>query len=193
MAGGCDAPRFAGGHVHCRVGPVETLFAIHTSPLELMARGTLMYWFLFLVFRFALRRDSGGVGIADILFVVVVADASQNALSGSYASVSEGCILVGTLVAWNVAMDWAAVRWQPVRRFLEPRPVLLVRDGRILARNLRQEFLTPEDLEAQMRQHDIASLRDVRRAYMESDGRLSFLTRVPAGGPAAPPPPSGTR
>jgi len=157
---------------------VETLFAIHTSPLELFARGSLMYWFLFLVFRFVLRRDSSGVGIADILFVVVVADASQNAMSGSYGTVSEGFILVGTLVAWNVALDWAGLRWVTVRRFLEPRPVLLVRDGRILGRNLRQEFLTPEDLEAQMRQHDIASLHEVRRAYMESDGRLSFLTRA---------------
>lgn len=152
------------------------LFAIHVSPLELIVRGTAMYWFLFLIFRFVLRRDNSGVGIADILFVVIVADASQNALSGPYSTVAEGFVLVGTLVAWNAAMDWAAFRSERVRRLLEPRPTLLIRDGRILARNLRHEFLTVEDLEAQMRQRNIASLSEVRRAYMESDGKFSFLT-----------------
>lgn len=155
---------------------MQQLFAIHVSPLELVVRGTAMYWFLFLIFRFVLRRDNSGVGIADILFVVVVADASQNAMSGPYSTIAEGFVLVATLVAWNAAMDWAAFRWRPVRRLLEPRPTLLIRDGRILARNLRQEFLTVEDLEAQMRQRNIASLAEVRRAYMESDGKFSFLT-----------------
>lgn len=155
---------------------MQELFAIHVSPLELIVRGSAMYWFLFLIFRFVLRRDASGVGIADILFVVIVADASQNALSGPYGTIAEGMLLVATLVAWNAAMDWAAFRWAPVRRLLEPRPILLIRDGRILARNLRHEFLTLEDLQAQMRQHEIASIAEVRRAYMESDGKFSFLT-----------------
>jgi len=55
---------------------LSDLFAFHVSPVELIVRGTLMYWFLFLIFRFVLRRDAGAVGIADMLLVVLVADAS---------------------------------------------------------------------------------------------------------------------
>ncbi|MBL8286927.1 MAG: DUF421 domain-containing protein [Rubrivivax sp.] len=165
---------------------IEHLFAFDTSPLELVLRGTLMYWFLFLVFRFVLRRDAGQIGIADMLFVVIVADASQNALSGSYSTVAEGCVLVATLVGWNFAMDWASFRFPALRKLVEPSPVLLVKDGRLLARNLRQEFLTPEDLEAQMRQHDITSIAEVKRAYIESDGQFSFLTRSGGSKPAPP-------
>jgi uncharacterized membrane protein YcaP (DUF421 family) len=87
------------------------LFAIHVSPLELFARGTLMYWFLLLIFRFV-RRDSGSFGVADILLVVVIADASQNGISGGYQTVAERFILVGTLVFWNYALDWASCRWE---------------------------------------------------------------------------------
>ncbi len=72
------------------------------------------------------------------------------------------------------------------RKLVEPSPVLLVKDGRLLARNLRQEFLTPEDLEAQMRQHDITSIAEVKRAYIESDGQFSFLTRSGGSKPAPP-------
>lgn len=57
----------------------SALFAFDVSPMELIVRGTLMYWFLFLVFRFVLQRDIGSVGVADVLLIVLVADASQNA------------------------------------------------------------------------------------------------------------------
>ncbi|MEO7244212.1 MAG: hypothetical protein ABIX12_03585 [Rubrivivax sp.] len=100
------------------------------SPLELIVRGTAMYWLLFLIFRFVLRRDASGVGIADILFIVVVADAAQNGLAGKYETVAEGAVLVATLVAWNVLLDWAAFRFPTVRRFAQPRPTAASRCSR---------------------------------------------------------------
>jgi uncharacterized membrane protein YcaP (DUF421 family) len=152
-----------------------SLLAIHTSPLELMLRGSLVYWFLLLVFRFVLRRDAGALGMADILFVVIVADASQNAMSGGYDTVAEGFILVGTLVFWNYLLDWASFRWKRVRFLTDPEPILLIDRGRVLARNLRREFLTRDELDAQLRQHGIDDVAQVRRAYLENDGKLSVL------------------
>ncbi|NKI94634.1 YetF domain-containing protein [Rhizobacter sp. SG703] len=153
------------------------LFSFHVSPLELVVRGTLIYWFLFLMFRFVLRRDVGSVGIADVLLVVLIADASQNAMAGGYETVAEGCVLVLTLMGWNWALDWASYRFDSVRRFAEPPPLLLVRHGRVLHRNLRQEFLTLDDLQSQLRQNGVSNLAEVRTAFMESDGRFSVITR----------------
>lgn len=155
---------------------LSALMTFHTSSLELMVRGTLMYWFLFLVFRFVLRRDTGAVGLADILFIVIVADASQNGMSGSYDTVAEGFVLVGTLVFWNVLLDWTSYRFAFMRRLTEPPPLLLIRNGRILARNLRQEFLTRADLDAKLREAGVASIAQVHKAFMESDGQFSVLT-----------------
>ncbi|KQV60454.1 hypothetical protein ASC95_03095 [Pelomonas sp. Root1217] len=154
---------------------VSGLFAIHVSPLELMLRGTLMYWFLLLIFRFVLRRDPGSFGVADILMVVVIADASQNAMSGSYDTVGEGWILVATLVFWNYALDWASYRWPLAHKLTEPPPLQLIKAGRVLGRNLRKEFLTREDLEAQLRQAGVEDVAAVRAAYLEGDGKLSVL------------------
>jgi uncharacterized membrane protein YcaP (DUF421 family) len=155
---------------------IAALFSFHVSPLEIAVRGSLMYWFLFLVFRFVLRRDAGSVGIADLLLVVLIADASQNAMAGGYDSVAEGCLLAATLVGWNYAIDWAAYRWEAVRRLVEPAPLLLVDRGRVLARNMRQEFLTRDELDAHLRQNGIASIDEVRAAYMEGDGKFSVVT-----------------
>jgi uncharacterized membrane protein YcaP (DUF421 family) len=155
---------------------MDSLFAFNVSPLELIVRGTLIYWFLFLLFRFVLRRDVGSVGIADVLLVVLIADASQNAMAGGYETVAEGGVLVLTLMGWNWLLDWATFRFDAVRRFAEPPPLLLVRHGRVLHRNLRQEFLTMDDLQSQLRQSGVGNLAEVRAAFMESDGRFSVIT-----------------
>jgi hypothetical protein len=99
------------------------LLAFHTSPLELIVRGSAMYWFLLLIFRFVLRRDPGSLGVADILFVVIVADAAQNGMSGSYDTLAEGFVLVGTLAGWNYLLDWAGYRWPAIHKLTEPPPL----------------------------------------------------------------------
>jgi uncharacterized membrane protein YcaP (DUF421 family) len=152
-----------------------SLFAINVSPLELVLRGTLTYWFLLLVFRFVLRRDPGSFGVADILMVVIIADASQNAMSGSYDTLAEGGILVATLVAWNYALDWAGYRWKPIQKLTEPPPLQLIRNGRVLGRNLRKELLTLDDLKGQLREAGVEDIGSVRAAYLEGDGKMSVL------------------
>ena len=154
-----------------------SLFQFQMHPLELVIRGTFVCWFLFLAFRFVLRREAGGIGIPDILLIVLVADASQNAMAAEYRSVPEGLVLVSTLLAWNFILDWASYHWDAMRRFVEPPPLLLVRHGRVLHRNLRREFLTLDDLQAQLRMAGVSDISAVRSAFMESDGKFSVILK----------------
>jgi uncharacterized membrane protein YcaP (DUF421 family) len=156
----------------------EQVFGLQMSWVELVLRGTAMYWFLFLLFRFVLRRDVGQIGIADVLLLVVVADAAQNGMAGEYRTVTEGMILVGTIAGWNWLLDWLAFRYKAVARFTEPPVRLLVRHGRMILANMRRELLTPDELVGQLRAQGISSLREVRHAYLESDGRVSVIRFV---------------
>ena len=153
----------------------DTYFAVAVNPWELVIRGTLVYGFLFLVFRFVLRRDTGAVGIADLLLLVLVADASQNAMSGGYTTVAEGAILVGTILGWNWLIDWASYHSPLIARFTTPPAIVLVRHGKIVHRNLRREHLSEEELAGKLRQHGVDRLRDVKVALMESDGEISVI------------------
>ena len=158
------------------------LFAFNVNPLEIVLRGTVMYWFLFLLFRFVLRRDGGSIGIADVLLLVLIADASQNAMSGAYDSIAEGCLLVGTIAGWNYGFDWASYHFQLVRKFAEPAPLLLVTRGRMLRKNMRRELITEEELWAKMREQGVSSLSEVASVFMESSGEISVLkTRASKG------------
>ena len=153
------------------------IFGISVSPLELIIRGTAMYLFLFLLFRVVVRRRVGAIGMADILILVIIADAAQNAMSGEYKSVTEGAILVGTIVVWNMAIDWLNFRVPALRPWLEPPPLLLIQNGRILRRNLRHEYVTEDELKAKLREKGVKDYSEVSEAHMESDGNVSVIKR----------------
>lgn len=153
------------------------LFAFTTHPLELVVRGTVMYWFLFLLFRFVLRRDMASIGVADVLLLVLIADASQNAMSGGYESITEGFILVGTIAGWNRLLDIAAYRVPALRRVLEAKPLVLVQDGKLMRRNLRKELITIDELMAKLREEGVDQLQGVKTVTMESDGEISVIKK----------------
>jgi uncharacterized membrane protein YcaP (DUF421 family) len=154
---------------------MKDLFGIHVPVLELMLRGTLVYWLLFLIFRFLLRRDVGAVGIADILLLVIVADAAQNAMSGGYDTFAEGAILVGTIVGWNWLLDVLSFRFKAVRRFSSPGRLTLIRQGVLQRRNLRREYITLDELHEKLREQGIEELNQVKAAYLEGDGQISVI------------------
>lgn len=151
------------------------LFGFSMPVAELIIRGTAIYWFLFLVFRFVIRRDVGAVGVADILILVLVADASQNAMAGEYTSVSDGFVLVATLIGWNMLFDRLSYRFPWFRNIAEAKPLCLVKDGKLIRRNMRREYITEEELNAKLRAHGVESLQQVKRATLEHDGNISVI------------------
>jgi uncharacterized membrane protein YcaP (DUF421 family) len=153
------------------------LFGLSVSPWELVVRGTAMYVFLFLLFRVVVKRRVGSVGMADILILVIVADAAQNGMAGEYRSVTEGFILVATLVGWNMFIDWLTYRFRRLQDILEPPPLLLIDNGRVLWRHLRQELMSESELKTKLREHGVTDPREVAQAFMEPDGQMTVLKK----------------
>lgn len=152
----------------------SALFVPSGSLLELILRGTVTYFAVLAILRL-LRREAGELSRADLLVLLLVADAAQNGMAGEYHSITEGLVLVATIFGWNHLLNWLSFRFAAVHRLLEPPPLLVVKDGRVLRRNLHAELLTEDDLAEQLRQQGVASLAEVRRCYIESDGKLSVL------------------
>jgi uncharacterized membrane protein YcaP (DUF421 family) len=153
------------------------LFRVQMPVWEIVVRGSAIYLSLWALFRFVVHRDVGAVGIADILVLVLVADAAQNAMAGEYRTISEGLILIATLIGWNVLFDWLAYRFPAFARFAQPRAMVLIRDGRYIHRNMRREFVTVDDLKAKLRSFGVDDVRDVAKATLESDGEITVVRR----------------
>lgn len=153
------------------------LFGLSVSPWELIVRGSAMYLFLFLLFRVVVKRRVGSIGMADILILVIVADAAQNGMAGEYRSVTDGFILVSTLVGWNMLIDWLAFRFPALARVLEPPPLLLIDNGRVLRKHLRVELMSENELESKLREQGVDDPREVAKAYIEPDGQVTVLKK----------------
>ena len=154
---------------------LPAIFYFTVSPLELMLRGTLMYWFLFIVFRFVLRRDVGSLGVSDFLFVVILGDAAQSGMIGSATSATDGMVLIATLVFWSYMLDFMSFRFPAIQRFTAAPRLCLVRDGKLLRRNMRREFITDEELHARIRQEGLEDITMVKLIYLEADGEMSLI------------------
>jgi uncharacterized membrane protein YcaP (DUF421 family) len=168
-------------------GPVDwsRLFLPTTPLLETIIRGSLMYLALFALLRFVFRRESGAARISMLLLMVLLADAAQNAMADDYASVTDGVLLVATIMGWNYLLDWAASRFRVLETLIHPPPLLLIRHGRMLRRNMRRELVTEEELWSGLRQHGVHQLDEVKEAYMEGDGKLSVIRQDAPNGRAA--------
>ena len=152
------------------------MFQIHTPLLEIFLRGSIMYLALFLMLRCILKRQAGGIGISDILVIVLIADAAQNGMSDDYRSIPDGIALVLTIIFWNYALDWLAFHFPMVAKLTDPAALVLIKNGRMHKANMRSELITVEELKSQLREQGVDSVAKVKTACMEADGKISVVT-----------------
>jgi uncharacterized membrane protein YcaP (DUF421 family) len=153
------------------------MFSLDVHPLEIFVRGTLMFLGIFVLLRVILKRQTGAVSMSDLLLITLLADASQNGMAGEYKSLTDGILLVATIIGWTYALDWLAFHFPPLERLIEPPPIELIRDGKLLRRNMRKEMVTEAELLGHIREQGIEKPSDVKSARIESDGHISVVPR----------------
>ncbi len=92
-----------------------------------------------------------------------------------YTSITDGIILAATIILWSLVLDWLGYKLPFVGRLVHPPPLMLIRNGKILERNLALEQLTLEELMTQLREQGLEDLSKVKAAYMEGDGHVSVI------------------
>lgn len=152
-----------------------SVFKLGTPLLEIFLRGSAMYLGIVIMLRLLLRREVGTVGLPDIVMIVFLADAAQNGMAGEYKTVTDGLLLVGVIIFWNVLLDRLAFRFDIIARFVHPPPVPLVKDGRMMRRNMRRESVTEDELWTHLRAQGVEKLSEVKSAQIEGDGEITVI------------------
>jgi uncharacterized membrane protein YcaP (DUF421 family) len=98
-------------------------------------------------------------------------------MSGDYDTVTDGLLLVATLVFWSYAIDWLSFHSPAFGRFVHPPPVEIVEDGKKLPRNMGRELITDDELMTHIRLAGGDTLSDVKRVWIEGNGRMSVLLK----------------
>ena len=152
----------------------EGMLVPDMSLLETVLRGTLTYFGVLLLLRVVVKQ-AGSLSLTDLLLVVLIADAVQNAMSAEYNSLSNGLVLAATLVFWSISLDWLGYRVPAIGNVLHPRAIPIIENGRELQRNMRRELITREELLTRVRLAGGEDIGDVKKAWVEGNGEVSVL------------------
>lgn len=153
----------------------DTILVPDTPLLEIFARGSLVYLALFLFLRFILKRQAGAIGMSDMLVIVLIADAAQNAMADDYKSVPDGVLLVATLIFWNWLLEWMGYHFTAMEKWLHPPALPLIKHGKMIRRNMQRELITKDELLSQLREQGIEDIESVKKACLEGDGSISII------------------
>jgi len=150
------------------------------SLFETFARGVVMYLVILVLIRFVLRGRTNA-SMPDLMVIVLIADAAQNAMSAQYNSLTNGVVLVGTIIGMSTLLDWLGQRFPAVRNLTHPQRRPLIVNGRIVRKTLLSELMSEDELMAQLRLQGSDSLDEVKAAYLEGTGEISVIKRKPDG------------
>lgn len=157
----------------------QGVFTPSVSLLELVIRSTFMYFILFGLLRLVLKRQAGGIGTTDVLVIVLLAEVSGQGFTSNYTSVVEGAVIIATVLFWTFVLEWAGHKFPAVERILRAQTLMLIENGKMLRKNMKAELVTSEELMAQLREQGIEDCSEVKRAYMEADGKISVVKMDP--------------
>lgn len=145
--------------------------------MDIILRAAAIFVLLFVITRVMGRRELGEMEPFDLILLIVVGDLIQQGVTQSDYSFTGAALAVSTLALLTVAVSYASFRIRRLRPLLEGEPIVLVHDGRTVDANLRRERISIEELEAQARLQQVASLADVRVAVLETSGQISIIPR----------------
>ena len=145
--------------------------------MDIVVRAAFAFLFIFFVTRVVGRRELNTLEPFDLIMLVVIGDIVQQGVTQNDFSVT-GLMLAGATIAlMTVLFSYTTWRFPVVRPLLAGRPVILAEDGKPIEENLRRQRITLEELLAEARLQQIASLDEVRWAVLETSGAISFIKK----------------
>jgi uncharacterized membrane protein YcaP (DUF421 family) len=142
------------------------------------AKTAVIYAFLIIGLRLLGKRELGQLSLYDLVMVIILGNAVQNAMINNDNTLGGGLVAGGVLLALNWSLNRVINRSRRAERFLVGEPILIVHDGKPIRDRLRREGITMDQLGTALREHGIDDLSQVHLAVLESDGTISV---VPSG------------
>jgi uncharacterized membrane protein YcaP (DUF421 family) len=158
-----------------------TLPDLGSDLFGIVLRTTIVYAFLLVVLRLTGKREVGQFTIFELIVVLIISDAVQNSMVGENTTIWGGLVAVGTLLVLDIVLGMATGRSRGLRRVLEGEPRMLVRDGEVLPKALREERIDLGDVLAAVRRNGLARISDVGMAVLETDGSISVVPKSAIG------------
>lgn len=150
--------------------------------MESIVRAAVVYVVLLILFRIAGKRSLAEVTTFDLVLLLIISEATQQALIDDDNSMTNAFLVVVTLISMNIALSLAANRWKKFDKLTEGVPLIIVDNGRLLRDRMEKERISEDEImEAARELHGLEALSQVKYAILERNGHITIIPRESPG------------
>ncbi len=144
--------------------------------LEIVTRSLSVYFFMLIALRLFGKQQLSQLNTADIILILLISNAVQNAMVGPDTSLQGGLLAAFVLFLVNFVVKRLMKKYKSLETLIEQKPEVLIRNGKAEFDTLSRIGITAEELNEAMREHGVDNIKDVKLAMMEMDGNISIVT-----------------
>jgi uncharacterized membrane protein YcaP (DUF421 family) len=146
--------------------------------MDSVLRALAVYVFLLVIFRVAGKRTMAQVTVFDFVLLLIISEATQQAMIGQDFSITNAILVISTLIGAERGLTWIQRRFQTVDRLLDGLPLVLVQDGKPFEDRLKQERIDISEILAAARQtQGLARMDQIKYAVLEQTGGISIVPK----------------
>ncbi|HRZ96111.1 MAG TPA: DUF421 domain-containing protein [Paludibacter sp.] len=136
----------------------------------------VVYLFIVIAIRLFGKKELAQLSVVDMVFILLISNAVQNAMVGPDATLSGGIVAASTLFVVNYIFKYLQYRFPKFNKVVEGEAIMLIYNGKVLDSHLKKAKLTVDELLEAVREHGVTSIEEVNLAILEVDGNISVLS-----------------
>ena len=149
---------------------------IHIEYLNIVFSSAAVYIFIIVAIRLFGKKELSQLSVVDLVFILLISNAVQNAMVGPNTTLWGGLVAAGTLFAVNYLLKLVLYKFPRLGQVIQGEPVILVYKGEINHRNMMKAKFTIDELKEAVREHGVSLIEDVDLAVLETDGNISIVS-----------------
>lgn len=145
--------------------------------MDIILRASVMFFIMYSLLRLLGKRELSQVTPFELVLLIVMGDLVQQGITHNDLSLTGATLAIVTIAFWALALSWITYLSPRAERWLEGVPRVLVKDGKMIAANMRRDRITGAEVEIEMRLAGIARISEVAWAILEPNGKISFIAK----------------
>lgn len=146
--------------------------------MESIIRAAVVYVVVLILFRISGKRSLAEVTSFDLVLLLIISEATQQAMIDNDNSMTNSLLIVATLIGMNILFSVIATRWKPFQKLVEDVPLVILEDGRPLQQRMRKERVEEDEiLEAARASQGLERLDQIKYAILERTGRITIVPK----------------
>lgn len=144
--------------------------------MDSVIRAAAVYIFLLVIFRLGGKRALAQITTFDFVLLLVISEATQNALVGQDFSITNSFLVITTLVGIDIGLSLVKQRFPQVERYIEGLPLVIVENGQPLKDRMSRARVDEDDVLAAARElQGLERLEQIKYAVLERSGGISIV------------------